>query len=234
MLDLVPLGDRALLARFDDENAARLWARSAETHLGSHPGICDIVLAYRSVAVYADPDLCALDGLAEELGRLSAAPLGCEIGVLIEVPVLYDGADLAEVANHFGRTIPELIRLHSRPVYHVFAIGFLPGFAYAGYLPDEITGLPRRDTPRGLVPSGSVAIVGRQTGIYPQSSPGGWHLLGRTPLVVADTNRRYFPIRAGDSLRFRPIAPQEYESRVGEWLRVERTSSGLEPTPAEN
>jgi KipI family sensor histidine kinase inhibitor len=112
----------------------------------------------------------------------------------------------------------EFIATHSDPEYQVFAVGFRPGFPYAGYLPDRLSGLARRDSPRVRVPAGSVAIAGRQTGIYPDESPGGWHLIGRTPLRIVDLERGYFPIRAGDRLRFVPIDRHEFESRQGEIL----------------
>jgi KipI family sensor histidine kinase inhibitor len=112
----------------------------------------------------------------------------------------------------------EVIAAHSEPEYRVFAIGFQPGFPYAGYLPPALAGLPRRGTPRVKVPRGSVAIAGRQTGIYPQDSPGGWHLLGRTPLRIVDLAKAHFPIRAGDRLRFRPIDSEEFARRKGELL----------------
>ena len=117
----------------------------------------------------------------------------------------------------------EVIELHCQVEYDVFAIGFLPGFPYAGYLPPALAGLARRDSPRLRVPAGSVAIAGRQTAIYPIESPGGWHLLGTTPLCIADPESGYFPIRAGDRIRFEPISASEFEgrrmtARSDEWL----------------
>lgn len=106
-----------------------------------------------------------------------------------------------------------MIALHTSVEYSVHAIGFLPGFPYAGELPAALAGLPRRETPRLRVPAGSVAIAGRQTAIYPRDSPGGWHLLGRTPLCIADPEDGYFPIGAGDRLRFEPISVSEFEAR---------------------
>ena len=112
-----------------------------------------------------------------------------------------------------------MIAWHGGVEYDVFAIGFQPGFPYAGYLPVPLSGLPRRDAPRVRVPAGSVAIAGRQTGIYPTESPGGWHLLGRTPLCIVDLDDGYFPIRAGDRVRFRSIPAEEFEARRHERLR---------------
>jgi KipI family sensor histidine kinase inhibitor len=140
---------------------------------------------------------------------------------LVELPVLYDGEDLPEVAGRLDLTIPEVIALHAGRDYDVFAIGFLPGYPYAGYLPPELSGLPRRGEPRVRVPAGSVAIAGRQTAVYPAESPGGWHLLGRTPLRIVDVEAGEFPIRAGDRIQFVPIDAKEFEERRGEplWTR---------------
>jgi KipI family sensor histidine kinase inhibitor len=113
----------------------------------------------------------------------------------------------------------DVIAHHAGHEYRVFAIGFLPGFPYAGYLPPALSGLPRRESPRAEVPAGSVAIAGRQTGVYPESSPGGWHLLGRTPVRIVDLDRGFFPIRAGDRIRFDPIGPAEFEARRREPLQ---------------
>ena len=141
-----------------------------------------------------------------------------ESGKLVTLPVLYDGADLPEVAQRLRLTIDAVIAHHTDREFTVFAIGFQPGFPYAGYLPEPLSGLPRRDSPRVRVPSGSVAIAGRQTGVYPSESPGGWHLLGRTPLKIVDMDRGHFPIRAGDRLRFVAIDAEEYARREGELL----------------
>ena len=100
------------------------------------------------------------------------------------------------------------------------AVGFLPGFPYAGPLAPELSGLARRAEPRERVAAGTVAIAGSQTGIYPQDSPGGWHLIGRTPLTIADASDGFFPIAAGDRLRFEPIPEAEHRARLGERLAL--------------
>ncbi|WP_337177051.1 LamB/YcsF family protein [Paludisphaera sp.] len=206
-IDLAPLGDRAFLARFDDEDDARRWADAVRARKPA--GAVDVVLAYRSAAVIADPDLGDLDALEAALRAVSPGDAPADPGSLHEIPVLYDGPDLADAAARLGMSPGELVARHSAPEYRVFAIGFLPGFPYAGYLPDALRGLPRRESPRTTVPAGSVAIVGRQTAIYPTASPGGWHLLGRTPLQIASPRAGDFPIRAGDRVRFRPIDRDE-------------------------
>ena len=96
--------------------------------------------------------------------------------------------------------------------------GFCPGFPYLGYLPDELCGVPRLASPRVRVEPGSVGLTGRQTGLYPLARPGGWNLIGRTPLTVVDVAAGYFPIRPGDRVRFRPVARAEYNTLAGERL----------------
>jgi KipI family sensor histidine kinase inhibitor len=215
-LDLEPLGDRAFLARFPTEEGARAWAATVRD--AALRGVDDVVLAYRSTAVFADPDQADLDELERALRALEPGPIDAPAGARHVVPVLYDGPDLEHAAEALGLGVREVVDLHAGRDYHVFAVGFLPGFPYAGYLPLELSGLARRGEPRLEVSAGSVAIAGRQTGIYPSQSPGGWHLLGRTPLRIADADAGWFPIRAGDAIRFRPIERREFEARLHERL----------------
>ncbi len=216
MTGLGPLGDRAFLARFATEAEAAAWAGTLGA-LGL-PGVVEVTLAYASVAVFADPDHADLDDLEARLRSLEPAGTGRPTGRTIAIPVLYDGLDLADVARAVGLRIPEVIALHASIPYPVFAVGFLPGFPYAGYLPAPLDALPRRAEPRLRVAAGSVAIAARQTGIYPSDSPGGWHLLGRTPLRIVDPAAAHFPIRPGDSIRFEPIDAGEFRGREGDLL----------------
>jgi KipI family sensor histidine kinase inhibitor len=205
-----PLGDRAFLARFASERDAAAWASAVRaTKL---PGVTDVVLAYQTAAVHADPDEADLDGLERALSEMTPSADHAPPSPLRTIPVLYDGPDLGDVARRLGLTTSEVIALHASVDYDVFAVGFLMGFPYAGYLPERLAGLPRRAEPRLRVPPGSVAIVGRQTGIYPSASPGGWHLLGRTPLRIADAERETFLIRSGDRIRFQPIDSETFEA----------------------
>ncbi len=229
MIDLVPLGDRAFLARLADESSARSWAEAVRAGVGRHPGVLDVVLAYATAAVYADPDAIDLDELESRLRAVEPVPRASAEGPLVELPVLYDGEDLPEVARRLGMETSEVVARHSTPTYEVFAVGFQPGFPYAGYLPDELSGLPRRASPRPRVPAGSVAIAGRQAGVYPRESPGGWHILGRTPLRIVDVDHGHFPIRAGDQLRFLPIDEEQYSARLGELLARPETPSSEGP-----
>jgi KipI family sensor histidine kinase inhibitor len=211
-----PLGDRAFLIRFEDEDRARLWYLAARRR--SFIGVDDLVLAYRSAAVYFNPDRVDPDALLIDLESIDARAVHDHSAAAIVLPVLYDGVDLPFAAERLGLSINDVINEHASRVYHVFAIGFQPGFPYAGYLSERLAGIPRLESPRTRTPAGSVAVAGRQTGVYPNDSPGGWRILGRTPLRIVDFDREFFPIRAGDSLRFRSIDRDEFERREGELL----------------
>jgi KipI family sensor histidine kinase inhibitor len=216
--ELSALGDRAWLARFGSDRDAEAWAEAVRRR--QWPGVSDVVAAYRSAAVFADRAADDLEGIEAYL-RSEPVPEGSEtVGRLVRVPVLYDGEDLAEVADRVGLGVREVIDRHAGVEYTVRAIGFLPGFPYLGDLPEPLSGLPRRAPPRTRVPAGSVAIAGTQTGIYPGESPGGWHLIGRTPAVIADLERGCFALSTGDRVRFEPISPDRFEQLRG--LRHER------------
>lgn len=214
MIDLKPLGDRAFIARCATEAEAHQWAEAVR--VAAIDGVADVCVAYSSAAVFVDPDRA--DPLSVECVLRAIRPVAeREIpSRLIRLPVLYDGDDLHEVARQIGRSETEVIERHGSRDYQVFALGFLPGFPYAGYLPEPLAGLARKSSPRPRVAAGSVAIAGRQTGVYPGESPGGWRLLGRTPLVIVDPARAFFPIRPGDRLRFEAIEESEYRARLGE------------------
>jgi inhibitor of KinA len=128
--------------------------------------------------------------------------------------------DLARVAEHTGLDPEEVIRRHAAAEYTVYAVGFCPGFPYLGYLPPALAGVPRLSAPRLRVEPGSVGLTGRQTGVYPLARPGGWNLIGRTPLVLADPADGYFPLCVGDRVRFRRIGAAEFRRRQGERLPV--------------
>lgn len=137
------------------------------------------------------------------------------VGKLHAVPVCYDpslGFDLNWVCSTLGLSADELIRLHSSVAYDVFMIGFVPGFPYLGILPKELE-LPRKEKPTLRIPAGSVAIAGKQTGIYPAVIPGGWHVIGRTPLQFFDPKQNpCCPIEPGDRIQFEPITLESFNS----------------------
>ena len=180
-------------------------------------GILGLNPTYRSLFIQYDPWQCSFENLllvVEEC--LKAAPEGTVASApVIEIPVCYGGEygpDLDAVASFHGMTPDEVVRLHCAALYYVYMIGFTPGFPYLGGL-DERLHTPRRKEPRKVVPAGSVGIADRQTGIYPIDSPGGWRLIGKTPVRIFDLEKADpFTIHAGDSLKFKPITREAFAS----------------------
>jgi inhibitor of KinA len=213
----VPLGDQALLAYFRDERLALRFA--ARVRQRNAPWLVDVVPAYTSVAVFFDPDRTRYAEVAESLRELltQADDTSLEASTRSHlIPCCYElGPDLERVAERTGLSPAEVVALHTGSDYTVYAIGFCPGFPYLGYLPVSLCGVPRLPSPRLRVEAGSVGLTGRQTGIYTEERPGGWNLVGRTPLVLVDVADGYFPLRAGDRVRFLPIDRQEYTRLEG-------------------
>jgi len=200
-----PLGDTALIAELGTrlDSALNTRAIALAAALKKRRDVHHAVVGAVSVTVSFDPDLISHDALGAAIRRLATKrPPIEERGRLHRIPVVYDGPDLNQVASSLGVTPRQVIELHGRPIYRAFLIGFVPGWAYLGPLPDELV-LPRRPVPRTLVPAGSVAIAGRQTGIYPLATPGGWHLIGRTSvrLFLPDSDPPSL-FRAGDRVKF--------------------------------
>lgn len=198
-----PLGDAALVielgSRIDTALNSRCHALAAA--LSRRSGVREAAAGYSTVVVHYDPERTSYKALVTA-ARKVVRPRSAPSGRLHRVPVDYDGADLRETAEHLRLTVAKLIELHTGPIYRVFMVGFVPGFAYLGPLPPELH-IPRRRVPRTLVPAGSVAIGGQQTGVYSLPTPGGWHILGRTAL------RMFLPdsdppslLRPGDRVRF--------------------------------
>ena len=207
-----------------------------------HPGVRDVVESYCAVTVHLDPLRVNLPAVVDDLERsiarvstarkmsppaefpvcrdLDSRQIGVRAARLHTVPVCYGdeyGADLGEVAAMVGLTPAEVIRRHVAEIYRVYMLGFLPGFAYLGLLSAELS-VGRRRTPRLKVPAGSVGVAERQTGIYPMAAPGGWQLIGRTPLrPFTPAREEPFLFQAGDRVRFEPIDAarfKELERRV--------------------
>jgi len=202
-----PLGDTALLAELGTrlDTALNTRAIALATALKKRRDVRQTVAGYASVTVHFDPDLITHEALGAAIKRLAAKrPPMHEPGRLHRIPVTYDGPDLEAVGSMLKLPAEKVVEIHSRPIYRVFLVGFVPGWAYLGPLPEELE-LPRRHVPRTLVPAGSVAIAGRQTGIYPLPTPGGWHLIGRTPvkLFLPDSDPPCL-FRAGDRVKFFP------------------------------
>jgi inhibitor of KinA len=218
---LVPLGDQGALAYFAVEADALRFAEAVRQ--ANDPWLVDVVSAYASVAVYFDllrTDFAAVKVRLEQIERAAEAKPPSPPGRLHEIPCCYDlGIDLPRVAEKTGLGADEVIRLHAGTEYVVYAIGFCPGFPYLGYLPPPLCGVPRLESPRLRVDAGSVGMTGRQTGIYTEPNPGGWNLIGRTPLELVHVADGYFPLRAGDRVRFVRVDEAEYQRRRGERLR---------------
>lgn len=194
-----PLGESAFLLRDFDYPA---YVVAKQVRRARMPGVLDIVPSYESVGLVVDPKEFDLDAL---LNADLAAPESVQ-GILHRIPVDYSaGMDLDEVCDTLKLTPSAFIDLHSSTRYRCFAIGFVPGFPYLGYLPDPISGIPRRAAPRTLVPAGSVGIAANQTGIYPLDCPGGWALIGKTDVRIADPASNDYLFEAGDEVQFEPV-----------------------------
>lgn len=220
---IVPAGDSALIVEFeeriDPDVNARTIACAEAIQAASVAGVRDVVPTYRSVAVYFDPlrtDNDVLTACLErEAGQVPTAALVARTPV--RIPVCYGGdlgPDLSGVASFAGMPQVDVVRVHTGGTYRVFMLGFVPGFAYLGIV-DERIAMPRHATPRVRVPVGSVGIAGVQTGVYSAETPGGWQLIGRTPVKPFDSARADpFLMKAGDTVQFYPIDRAEFDRWV--------------------
>jgi len=226
-MEITPLGDSALIVRVVDDfardpaaslNAVLAALRSLEA--AAIPGVTEMAPSYSTVAVFFDPariepferfkttiGSVLKASFVEDASRIEAR--------LIEIPVCYDrefALDLDVVARGAGLAEAEVSQRHSDAAYRVNCVGFIAGFPFMSGLPTELA-TPRRAAPRKEVPAGSVAIGGAQTGIYPRNSPGGWNVIGRTPLRLFDVQREPPTIlQAGDRVRFRKISREEFDA----------------------
>lgn len=237
-MTLAPLGDSAVVvtlgSSIDESTLVRVRSLAAELELEKSPVIIDVVPAYTTVTVLyeiapagvkSEPPyerVCRvisecvkkIEHSWPDLVRANLEQKAPEAAVrVVEIPVCYGGVfgpDIAEVAQHCGLTIEGVAELHSTVVYEVHAVGFTPGFPYLGGLAEKLH-TPRRATPRISVPAGSVGIGGKQTGVYPMSSPGGWQLIGRTPRSLFEVQREPPALlRVGDRVKFVPISDKEF------------------------
>jgi inhibitor of KinA len=216
-LILTPIGDQGILAYLPDEVAAVRFA--AAVRAARFEWLVDVVPAYASVGVYFQPDQASLQSVRTALRSLKPTAMSRTEPRVHVIPCCYEmQLDLDRVAQQTGLAAEQVIDRHTGQQYAVYAIGFCPGFPYLGYLPKELTGVPRLPSPRLQVEPGSVGLTGRQTGLYPLARPGGWNLIGRTPLEMVNVEDNYFPLRVGDQVRFRRIDEAEYERLKGERL----------------
>jgi KipI family sensor histidine kinase inhibitor len=216
---ILPAGDAALLVECPPaiDPSVNAWCVAFADRVVERYGaeVRDAVVGYCSVTVYFDPVITEPDALEQQLLELAAGMPDARIkeGTDIEVPVTYGaafGPDLDDVARFGECTSEEVIARHTAVTYRVYLVGFVPGFAYMAEVDPRIAA-PRRVTPRTVVPAGSVAIAGAQTGIYPDSTPGGWNIIGRTPLRPFDPAREEPSLfKPGDLVRFRPITETEF------------------------
>lgn len=220
-----PLGDSALLVRHEDEfdpekSLDAILRATRQLEAAAIPGVIELAPAYTTIGIFFDPARIttfdefrasierALEGESDQTAT-RAEP------ATIEVPVCYEtefAPDLEEVSRHAGLAAEEIVRRHASAIYRVSCVGFTPGFPYLSGLPPELS-TPRRASPRKEIPAGAVAIGGTQTGIYPRKSPGGWNIIGRSPLRLFDVERNPPALfRTGDSVRFRKISREEFDA----------------------
>ena len=233
-MEIIPLGDSALVVRVreqfedaPDETLDEVRRVFQLLQRAAIPGVIELAPAYTSVAVFFDPDTILkknppATGAFESLAaHVHSAVSGVrdrgrpkrKTSPVIEIPVCYDrefAPDLDDVAKHAEISAQEVIDIHSTSEYRVACIGFVPGFTFLAGLPRNL-GTPRRDVPRKEIPPGSVGIGGLQTGIYPLRSPGGWNLIGRTPLKLFDPCKNPPTLlHPGDRVRFRALTREEF------------------------
>jgi KipI family sensor histidine kinase inhibitor len=222
----LPCGDTALTIQFgetiDAQLNAQVLAFAEKFEAARVRGVVELVPTFRSLTIHFDPRVVTTAALQHQAEALLSTPLPDRVeSRTFSVPVCYDaffGVDLDDVSALTGLCVADVIARHSAPIYRVYSIGFLPGFAYLGDLGGELV-LPRRPTPRLKVPAGSVAMAMAMTGVYPLESPGGWHILGRTPVPMFD--RRQDPpslLRPGDKVKFTPVSAESYrrwQARAG-------------------
>jgi inhibitor of KinA len=213
-----PMGDRSLLVELGEKIAPDVNRRVQELMLQLQqarlPGVREFAPGYRSLLVVFDPLTLSPSELKARITDVADRPGsdGLPQAKLLTVPVFYGGEygpDLEEVAGHLGISTDEVIRLHTETMYRVYMIGFTPGYPYMGELPAALA-VPRRSTPRTRVPTGSVGIAQRQTGIYSAESPGGWQIIGWTPIELFDPTRQLPSLlEMGDRVKFEAVRQVE-------------------------
>ena len=200
-------GDSAVCVEFGNEISPeinkKIRAFKIAVEKSDIPGIVETVPTYRSLLVHYHPEV---------MGSLSSIPIPPP--TVIEIPVLYGGEmgpDIENVAEHNHKTVEEVIKIHTSEEYLIYMIGFIAGFPYLGGMSKEIA-TPRLKSPRVKIEGGSVGIAGEQTGIYPVASPGGWQLIGRTPLKLYDADReKPVLLEAGQYIKFAAVTEEEYK-----------------------
>jgi len=214
-------GDRGLVVEFGNIISETVNKKVRNLYLaiqkGHIKGINEMIPTYRSLLIHYNPIEIEIDNLIEKLMEIEKALDSIDLPKpgIIEIPTIYGGEfgeDLNFVSEHNGISVDEVIKIHSSVDYLIYMLGFTPGFPYLGGMSEKIE-TPRLKIPRTKIPAGSVGIAGKQTGIYPIESPGGWQLIGKTPIKLYDPNSQ-IPIilQAGDYIRFIPIEQEEYDN----------------------
>ena len=216
----LPAGDRAIVLEFGNEISKeinllvrKLYYCISEENI---KGIKEIVPTYRSLIIYYNPQKVKYTDLIQQLKDLekSVTEITLPTAHITEIPVLYGGEygpDLEFVVQHSKLSIKEVINTHTEKEYFIYMLGFLPGFVYLGGMSDKIN-TPRLEKPRLEVLEGSVGIAGKQTGIYPIGSPGGWQIIGRTPIKLYNPKKEFpFLLKSGDYIKFYPINKEQFK-----------------------
>lgn len=233
-------GDSSILVEFGKEISPEINSRiTALVHVMKAQqieGVVDLIPAFCSLLINYDPRVISCGKLKRRMEKLLKLDMHEkeESSRIFEIPVCYGGEfgpDLEYIAGHAGLTPQEVIDIHSSRDYRIYMLGFLPGFSYLGGL-DERIHTPRLANPRIRIPAGSVGIGGSQTGIYPLDSPGGWQLLGMTPVKTYDPERSV-PIlfEAGDYIRFLPVTEEEYRD-ISEQVKAGTYTCRIRPKEA--
>ncbi len=222
---ILPFGDAALTVELgetiDPAVNDRVLALAEHIRTAGWDGIVDVVPTYRSLTVHLDLRITDLESIREHVRGLAVSSSSAppHRGREVTIPVLYGGTwgpDLEDLARFAQLPVSDVIREHSAVPYRVYMLGFSPGFPYLGTVPNVIA-MPRLATPRPMVPAGSVGIAERQTGVYPIASPGGWRIIGRTPLTLYRADRDHPNlVNPGDVVRFRPIDEATFERLLRE------------------
>lgn len=217
---LKPAGDQAVLVEFENtisqENNERVRNLTRLAEQEAENGFGEVILGYRSVLIHYDPVKMSFDQVKEKLEgwEENSSSTDSAPGRIVRIPVLYGGEygpDLEDVAEHNGLSQDEVISLHSGGDYLVYFLGFTPGYPFMGGMSPKIS-TPRLPSPRVKIPAGSVGIANNQTGIYPVQSPGGWRLIGRTPLRLYDPEgENPFLLESGDAVRFEQITEAQFK-----------------------
>ena len=215
---ILQAADSALVVEFgsaiDRRTSDRVLALAERLGRADLPGVTEVIATFRSLSVNYDPLISTGDELERAIATLVNEPARPSHGKrLWDIPVCYDvkfAPDIEDVARSVDLAVAEVAALHAGTQYHVYMIGFVPGYPYMGDLPAKLQ-LPRRQDPRTRVPPGSLAIATSMTAVYPYESPGGWHLIGTSPVRFFDAaSAKGALLEPGDGVKFRPVPPAEY------------------------